>query len=67
MEHNVLLPTLFLAVFMLPDHPIDYVCHLLQVDGKPLQQGINDPSSQSNHLVFGANPADSAEQQVGEL
>ncbi|CAM6020938.1 unnamed protein product [Sphagnum balticum] len=37
-----------------------------QVDGKPLRQGINDPSSQPNHLVFGANLADSAEQQVQE-
>ncbi|CAM6071142.1 unnamed protein product [Sphagnum tenellum] len=36
------------------------------VEGKPLQQGINDPSSQPNHLVFGANQADFAEQQVQE-
>ncbi|KAH8973793.1 hypothetical protein BDL97_01G066000 [Sphagnum fallax] len=37
-----------------------------RVEGKPLQQGINDPSSQPNHLVFGANQADFAEQQVQE-
>jgi hypothetical protein len=50
-EHNALLPTLFLAVFMLPHHPIDYGNILIKMFAIYCRLMVNHSGKESTTLA----------------